>query len=502
MATYRNPKTGEVLSEEEFKKRFGTKPLSAPPKTTPTKKEGTLERVGGAFDRAGSRITGAIEGTGQYEGQTPIRRGVEATAGAFTAPLDAAFQALPDPVREPLGEVGKTISKGFDFLTDKLAATDLLREIGELEAQGYISPDKNPGLAAIKETLGTLAPAGEIAGDITAFGSIPDLAKAARPVVQGAADTLKGAGEGLYKTTIIPEEGTRLAMQSYQASQPTLVGRVKNMIRGEKIPDLRKPISEAETAARHGLAGTEWMLGTQAKRVASSLWDDTIEPALDQVRGKINMQNFFSEVEKEIRTKTREPSLLNSRLGALDDMRAEYARTPKASLKELQGFKEGWAEKLPESTFKGKIPGSALNYIRDIASKKARSVIYRHAGTEAKQAYIDYGNLQSIMKAGIKSVGDPAKRSLGRNVWEFLMDQAITPIATFGGMVLYRTGQGLEFVGGRGAKKVGDIVGPNDIPTKLPVQNLGTDFVDEGNLPTIQAGPKPRPKSEDLPIIR
>ena len=62
------------------------------------------------------------------------------------------------------------------------------------------------------------------------------------------------------------------------------------------------------------------------------------------------------------------------------------------------------------------------------------------------------------MKAGIKSVSDPAKKSLTRNVWEFVMDQAVTPVATGVGKVLYRTGEGLEFVGKRGAKKVRDVV--------------------------------------------
>lgn len=62
------------------------------------------------------------------------------------------------------------------------------------------------------------------------------------------------------------------------------------------------------------------------------------------------------------------------------------------------------------------------------------------------------------MKAGVKSIADPAKRSLSRNVWEFVMDKTITPVATFGGKVLYRTGEGLEFIGKKGASKVKDAI--------------------------------------------
>ena len=79
-------------------------------------------------------------------------------------------------------------------------------------------------------------------------------------------------------------------------------------------------------------------------------------------------------------------------------------------------------------------------------------------GEEGKQAYLDYGNLKSIRKSGIKSIGDPAKKSLSRNVWEFVMDKAITPVATIAGKVLYRTGEGLEFIGKAGAKKVKDAI--------------------------------------------
>ena len=38
------------------------------------------------------------------------------------------------------------------------------------------------------------------------------------------------------------------------------------------------------------------------------------------------------------------------------------------------------------------------------------------------------------------------------------MNKAITPVVTIGGKILYRTGEGLEFIGNRGAKKVGDII--------------------------------------------
>jgi hypothetical protein len=40
------------------------------------------------------------------------------------------------------------------------------------------------------------------------------------------------------------------------------------------------------------------------------------------------------------------------------------------------------------------------------------------------------------------------------------MDKAVTPVATVAGKILYKTGSGLEFLGDKGAKKVGDIIQP------------------------------------------
>lgn len=475
MATYRNKKTGEVITESEYNSRFGSS-SSTPTNTKKTSTSAPLqERLGNSLGNTGTRIQEDITGTGNAAGQSDLRRGVDATAAAFSGTLSVGKELLPEPARQAIDYVGGKAGEGFSWLTDKIASTQLFKEIGELEAQGYINPEANPGLAKIKETLGTLSSGGELAGDILAadFG-VKAPVKGARPAINATADTLKGAGEQMYRTTIVPEESTRMALQGYQAAKPNLFQRVGNLIKGEADTAGPKPITEADTAARHGLAGTEWQLGVQAKRVANQLWNDTIVPGLQQVQGKVNVQDFFQLVRKDIMENTREPNLRQSRLDALDDLKSDYGNTSHASLEELQGFKEGWAEKVPESAYKGKVPGNAMNYVRDIAASRARGIIYRHAGTEVKQAYIDYGNLKSIMKAGIKATADPAKKSLSRNIWEFLMNQAITPVATIGGQVLYRTGQGLEFVGGRGAKKVKDIIEPNDIPTRINVQDMGS----------------------------
>jgi len=337
--------------------------------------------------------------------------------------------------------------------------------LGEVSSVGT-NPDKTFGgnvLDTLKTgvDIGLTLPAGGLAakgaekGVEAGIKGLEAGAKAVKPTLNATGRLLKSAGEGAYGVTVIPTESTRIAEQAYKAKAPTLVSRIKNIIKGTE--PVGKPITEANTAARLGLAGTEQELGIQAKRASETIWNDVIAPKLNSVKEKVNMKDFLSEVEKEISSGTkgiRRTQLLES----LNDIKGEFKNVNKVSLNKLQEYKVDWAKFIPDSVYKGKTPGAALKEVQNMMAKKARGIIYKNIGGEGKQAYIDWGNLQSIMEAGIKSGGDPAKRSLGRNMWQFVMDKAVTPVATIAGKVLYRTGEGLEFVGKKGAKKVGDII--------------------------------------------
>lgn len=283
-----------------------------------------------------------------------------------------------------------------------------------------------------------------------------ELAKTAKPIARTTGRILKGAGEGAYGITVTPQESTKIAVQAYKAKQPSLSSRVKGFFTGEGVG--AKPITEAETAARRGLVGTESELGVQAKKISGELWDNEISPKLDAIKGNVNMKSFIDEIAKEIE-KTATGIRKESLREGLNAFRESYKNVSGISLRKLQDYKESWAEFLPDATYKGKPIANSIKEVHNLAAKKAREIIYKHVGEDGKQAYIDYGNLKSIAQSGIKNVGkDPVSRSISRGAWEFVMNQAITPIATIGGKILYKTGSGLEFIGKKGAKKVRDIV--------------------------------------------
>lgn len=127
---------------------------------------GLQERLADVGLSAKEDITSAIKGEGEFEGQTPIRRGVEATAEAFSVPVRGGFELLPEKVRSGIKKVGEVIKKGFDKVTGKVSETELFSEIGRLEAEGHINPETTPGFYSLKEALGAASATGEITGDI------------------------------------------------------------------------------------------------------------------------------------------------------------------------------------------------------------------------------------------------------------------------------------------------------------------------------------------------
>lgn len=343
---------------------------------------------------------------------------------------------------------------------------------------------------------------------------------AVEPVTNAVGNTLKSAGEKAYQVTVPMQESTSRAMVNYAAEQPSFFSRLKGMLTGT---DQGKPITEANTAARQGLAGTEWELGVQAKKVATNLWKDVVQPKLQSLTHRVNIHDFIGDVRNEI-SKIPELSRRNSLTEALQSMADEYKHVKEISLEKLQGYKEGWARSVPEATYKGKPIGSALKEVKNMLAQKARDTIYQYVGEDGKQAYIDYGNLQSIIDSGVKSVKDPAKASLTRSLWEGIMNKGVTPIATIAGKILYRTGEGIELLGNAGAKTVKEVVDlpaqsttpstrnvPITKPTKLKVNSetpgtnkvdikLPEDFYPE-KLPTIEMGNKTKPKKSNLPEI-
>ena len=431
-----------TISAKEFLK--GGTPTLVNQGNFPNQSQGQSGGISGQISEA---FRGGVSQMGQaiqesQAGRNPLETGAKFGAGAIGA------------IFSPLAPITAPINKGVDYIADKVGDNPTLQKFAMSKA--------GEATSRAAELTGNLS---VIAGTAAGAVKAPPVAKAVvnktvgavKPTIAGTGRVLKGAGEGSYGITVTPSEGMTRALQTYKESTPNLANRIKNAVSGETKG---KPITEANTAARYGLMGTEIEIGVQAGRFMNKIWKEKVQPALSGNKGKLDMNKLFDKLKSKIIKENPELTRRNALLSGLDDLKSEYGKVSKVGLEKLQKYKEGWTKFQSEQAWKGKPISSSFKEVMMMAGDEARDLIYKNTPEGTKQAYIDYGNLKSIREAGIKSgVGDLAKKSIGRGAWQFIMDKAITPVVTVAGKILYRTGEGLEFIGESGAKKVGDIVG-------------------------------------------
>lgn len=317
-------------------------------------------------------------------------------------------------------------------------------------ATGGYASDVGTDLADGKSVKESLMP-----GAGTALGVAVPLAG---PALRATGRATQKLGAKAYDLVIPTSAREAKILQTYKANVP-FTERVMNVLKGTEGGTRTTSKTALETTAGQsvsGLFGTKTGIGIQAKRASNSLWKDVIQPRLDKAEFKVDLPKFFKKKAQDIVTNNPEISRQNALLEALDAIKEDYKDIGEISLAQLQKYKEGWAKFVPDKAYNGKPIAGAFNDVRNELSGEARQTIYNQLGDDVKQAYFDYGNLQGLQALGQSSMtGAKLKAGAGTFTTEVL-SQAITPIATVGGQMLYRTGKGIELVGKTGAKTVGD----------------------------------------------
>lgn len=197
-------KTGAEIKQAVLNSRLGIKP-SQSVNIQSSKEKGLGQRIGETITDAGKQVNEAISGTGSFAGETPVRRGFEATAAAATAPVEAGLQLLPQKVRQAGDVVTKAAGGVISSLVDTLGSTPVFQWI-----------TAHPKAAkALEEVAGTLSAGGQIAGDILAT----------QAVAQGAQKTVDVVKVGVQKTQQLLEQTnpalSRLVNRSSEIVKPT-----------------------------------------------------------------------------------------------------------------------------------------------------------------------------------------------------------------------------------------------------------------------------------------
>lgn len=274
------------------------------------------------------------------------------------------------------------------------------------------------------------------------------------PIIKVAGKLIGGAGKAIYNTAIptsIKEAGL---LQSYKASK-SLVERIPEIL---GLSASKAPRIASTTALDKGLAGTESMLGVQAKRASNTLWTTIVKPRLESSVVKHDMPSFFKELKTAIVKENPELSRQKSLLEGLQSLADDYKGIKNVSSTELQKFKEGWAKFVPEKAYRGKPIAGVFNEVKDKAADLARERLYQVVGPEGRQAYFDYGNLKGLEELGQKAMTQAKLKGGSGTFISAIKDMVLTPIATVGGQTVYRTGKGIEFIGKTGLQRLGQLL--------------------------------------------
>lgn len=384
----------------------------------------------------------------------------------------------PTGARDIVGETAQTASYLIPYgkVAGGIAGTTGSKFLGQLGAGGaggYLA-DVGMGLQDEGQTTKeALTP-----GIATAIGAGLPLGFAGAQV---AGRTLQKTGQGLAGSVLPVNEREAGIIKSYLADKP-FMQRVADVLKGTD----NAPVTSGSTAVGQSLFGTKKMIGVQAERAQKTLWNDLIKPQLDNAKVQIDLPEYFNTVEKKIIEDTPELTRQKALLEALNSFKEDYAGMNTISLAKLQKLKEGWAEFVPEKFYKGQNIAGNARQVSALLADEARKTIYDVLGPEVKQAYFDYGNLKNLSQMGQTAMtGQKLKGGTGGLVSE-LISKAVTPIGTVGGNVIYRIGQGLEFIGKAGAKTLDEVLGLNqdlNMPIKTQTSQTATKNSITSNMP-------------------
>ena len=376
-----------------------------------------------------------------------------ASEKGYTLPGQKSGGFLTGVVKGAIGDVARPTAQMLQGAGQRIIAAATPLSLGQVRAfTGFKSLDdttpEGQGVVQSLKTTSKAEVAGRVAGYIASF-FIP-ISKVTQVAGRGVSTT----GKITTKLGIGLSSKEAPLVQAYKAKY-SVPQRIMAALKGKELAG--KPMVNAETAIRQSLFGTESHIGIQAKRAGDNIWKQVIAPVLENSPIKVNMKTFIKEIGEQVDS-IPELGRRGELKQALASFADDYKKVGEISLSKLQQYKEGWAKFLPDKVYKGKPIGSSFKEIQNLAASLARNKIYlAFPGNAGKVAYFDYGNLKNLQALGQTAMtGSKLKGGAGSFI-SGLYDKTITPIATTGGLTLYKVGEGMQFIGAPGAKILGHL---------------------------------------------
>lgn len=433
-----------TISQQEFLKG-GKKPSLIAPASENVgvpeeQKPGFLQRTAEALKKRGSSIVETVKDTATGKISLPeagLQVGGAIAGGIGDVTGEAVMstaQALPESIKEP-------IKQGAIYILQTPAGQKGLEAIGQGMEKYAEWKVNNPMLAKDLESvvnIASLFPMGK-GGKVIAEG-VETAVEAGVKGAKASGGIIEATGKALSGTAFRPNIAEAERIVAYKAKNP-LIQRIRAAFTGE---DLKAPVTMAETAARHGLAGiTEGQIGVQAKRTLNNIWKNNIEPALNGIKEKITKNDTFSNVRKII-MEEKELGKRKDMLDALDAVADDYKHVSGWTYRTAQDIKSTLASGVPEKVWRGKPIAGSYSNVRKIMADVLREKIYSKIAPEIKEAYLDYGNLLEISARGAKALTEAQMRGGFGSFASTVIDRLALPVRTYGGQVLKKTGEVLK----------------------------------------------------------
>lgn len=285
---------------------------------------GLQSRLSDVGFKTADTMQSAIQGTGRYAGQSPLTRGIAATAAGFNAVPSGALAMAPEPVRETAKVIGEGVSTGFKALTDLIGsnkqlqewtqkhpeATSKLLEFSQGTADLGSIAGNILGAEGVSKTVGGAVNAGKIG--VNATGK---LVNNATTVVKGAVkDTLKAPEKTLTNTVGEVLQGKpkdiALGVKALKEIDTTDVKTYADL--GNKIDDSIKTLSERvdgellRDTTKTPLSQLETTLKTKSGNTVKTNYVDTALKQMKELYEKTGDVKAAADVDELIATAVKE----------------------------------------------------------------------------------------------------------------------------------------------------------------------------------------------------
>jgi hypothetical protein len=398
------------------------------------------QKVGGDLMNRGKSIAETFKQTAAGKispAETGIRT-VGAVAGGVGDIIDEAITPLLKPVLEPIFKTGAG-----------QAALEAIRGGAEVYNKWKTSSPEATRVAKSLEgvvNIATLLPAYK-AGEVGVGAAIKTgetIGKGAATAAKTSGNVLESAGKFAQSTAPMFKPNTKEAAAIIKESaKTTMLQSAKNMVLGKIEQGIRKI---ADTASSLGLVGlTEKQIAVQAERARKSIWENVVAPALDSVKIKMQKNDLLGDLAKRIES-ISDPVRRNALRDGLSAVKQDYKHIKEWSAPTIQKLKSELAEFVPDKMYRGKNVAAATTQIRKWMSDEMRKWLYQNIDSSAKTAYLDYGNLKTIIERGQTSLTKAYLEGGAGRLASEVAKRAVTPVATIGGKLLEKAGKALKSI--------------------------------------------------------